>query len=112
MPPPSARAGRLDKTMNMYGTTLRLFDPSIDAWRISWSNPAGGHYEQQVGRRSGQDIVQIGARADGTHTRWRFTEIAADSFHWLGEALEADGRTWRLEGEFLARRTALGTRAT
>ena len=45
-----------------------------------------------------------GARPDGTATRWRFTEITADSFHWIGEALEPDGHTWKLEGEFRARR--------
>jgi hypothetical protein len=33
-----------------------------------------------------------------------FTEITPDSFRWTGEVLEADGATWRLEGEFLARR--------
>jgi hypothetical protein len=30
------------------------------------------------------------------------TGITPDSFHWLGQALEADGKTWRLEGEFRA----------
>jgi hypothetical protein len=46
----------------------------------------------------------VGVRADGTLTRWRFTEIAENSFHWIGEALEPDGKTWKLEGEFRARR--------
>jgi hypothetical protein len=31
-----------------------------------------------------------------------YTEITPDSFHWLGEALEPDGKTWKLEGEFRA----------
>ena len=91
--------------MNMYGTTLRVWDPSIQAWRITWINPAANHTEQQIGRREGKDIVQLGLRFNGTPTRWRFTEITPDSFHWLGEALQADGTTWTLEGEFLARRT-------
>jgi hypothetical protein len=88
----------------MFGTTVREWDPAIQAWRITWINPAGGHREQQVGRRSGADIVQVGVRADGTPTRWRFTEITRDSFRWLGEALQPDGETWRVEGEFRARR--------
>jgi hypothetical protein len=90
--------------MNMYGTTLRVWDPSIQAWRITWINPASNHVEHQIGRRVGSDIVQIGVRFDGTPTRWRFTEITHDSFHWLGDALQADGTTWTLEGEFLAKR--------
>ena len=78
--------------------------PSIQAWRITWLNPAGDHHEEQIGRRSGNDVVQIGTRPDGTPTRWSFTDITDDSFHWLGEALEPDGKTWRLEGEFRAAR--------
>jgi hypothetical protein len=103
MPRCSLRHPDLDDN-NMYGTTLRVWDATIQAWRINWINPVCGHREQQVGRRVGKDIVQTGARADGTPTRWRFTEIAADSFHWIGEALEPDGQTWKLEGEFRARR--------
>jgi hypothetical protein len=105
MPRRADRGAKLDKTRNMYGSTLRVWDPSIEAWRITWRNPAGDHHEEQIGRRSGNDVVQIGTRNDGTPTRWTFTEIAADSFHWLGEALATDGRTWILEGEFLAART-------
>lgn len=104
MPRCSLRHADLEKTNNMYGTTLRVWDPTIQAWRINWINPVSGHREQQIGRRVGKDIVQVGARADGTPTRWQFTEITADSFHWTGEALEPDGKTWKLEGEFRARR--------
>lgn len=104
MPMADARPGDTDRDNNMYGTTLRMWDPSIQAWRIYWRNPVRGYAEDQIGRRCGDDVVQLGVRADGTTTRWRFTEIAPDSFHWLGEALEADGVSGRLEGEFLARR--------
>ena len=102
MPPRAARTSTLDKKWNMYGTTLRVFDPSIEAWRITWTNPAGDHHEQQIGRRIGAEIVQLGVRPNGTTTRWRFTEITPASFHWLGEALQPDGQTWTLEGEFRA----------
>jgi hypothetical protein len=105
MPRVSDRRPAMDTANNMYGTTSRTWDPAIQAWRIRWNNPVIGHREEQVGRRIGEEIVQVGARPDGTPTRWRFTEITPKSFHWIGEALEADGKTWRLEGEFLARRT-------
>jgi len=104
MPRLADRTVPLDKTRNMYGTTLRVWDPTIKAWRISWRNPAGDHHEEQIGRKSGNDVVQTGTRPDGTPTRWTFTEITSDSFHWLGEALMPDGKTWNLEGEFRARR--------
>jgi len=104
MPRRSDRTPALAKTNNMYGTTLRVWDASIQAWRITWINPVSGHRSEQIGRRIGSDIVQVGARPDGTPTRWRFTEITPDSFRWLGEALEPDGNTSKLEGEFRATR--------
>jgi hypothetical protein len=104
MPRVSDRSASSDSVNNMYGTTLRIWDPEVKAWRIRWFNPVRGHEERQTGRRVGNEIVQLGARGDGTPTRWRFTEITPDSFDWIGEALEADGKTWKLEGEFRARR--------
>ena len=62
MPRRLDRSEQLDKKMNMYGTTLRVWDPAIEAWRITWRNPAGDHHEEQIGRRSGKDVVQIGVR--------------------------------------------------
>jgi hypothetical protein len=104
MPPRSERGSDIDRGMNMYGATLRVWDPSIHAWRITWINPVSGHREDQIGRRSGENVVQMGARPDGTQTRWSFSEITPDSFRWLGEALEPDGKAWKIEGEFRARR--------
>jgi hypothetical protein len=104
MPRASQRSGWSDRAYNMYGTTLRVWSPEISAWVIRWINPVSGHEERQIGRRVGDEIVQIGARADGTPTRWRFTEISSDSFHWIGEALAADGESWKMEGEFRAQR--------
>lgn len=104
MPRRTDRTPTSDPTRNMYGTTLRSWDPSIQAWRIAWTNPVRSHREDQIGNWRGKDIVQEGTRADGTKTRWTFTEITADSFHWRGEALYRDGATWTLEGEFLAKR--------
>ena len=104
MPIRSGRGSVADRTKNMFGTTLRVWDSSIQAWRINWRNPVHNHWEDQIGRWSGKDVVQIGVRANGTPTRWSFTEITKDSFHWLGEVLDADGQTWKLEGEFFAKR--------
>ena len=104
MPRPADRTASMAKTNNMFGTTQRVWDPAIHAWRIRWINPVTGHFEDQIGRRSGERIVQVGQRVDGAPTRWSFTEITPNSFHWIGEALNHDGRTWKLEGEFLATR--------
>src|SRR5262245_27924289 len=101
--PRRAERQNLEKT-NTYGTTLRVWDPSIQAWRVTWINPVTGYSSRLLGRRSGKDIVQVGAHPDGTPIRWIFSEITADSFRWTGESLNLDGKTWKLEGDFRARR--------
>lgn len=104
MPARADRGPGLGPAMNMYGTTLRSWDAALGAWRIAWTNPAGAHLEEQVGRWNGRDILQEGERADGTKTRWTFTEIGPESFHWRGEARYPRQDGWTLEGEFRAKR--------
>lgn len=91
---------------NWYGTTIRIYDPSIQAWRVYWFNPHDGIRAELIGRRRGADIVQEGQFPDGTPIRWSFSEITAGSCRWRGERLERDGKTWRLQVEFGARRLA------
>jgi hypothetical protein len=95
---------RRPSASRMFGTTLRVYDPGIDAWHIVWCDPVNQHYSRQIGRADGNDIVQIGADSRGLETRWRFTEITPDSFHWLGECKKAADDEWRLETEYFARR--------
>lgn len=89
-----------------HGTTLRIYDPGIDAWHILWIDPLKQYYTRQIGRARGDDIVQEGKEDTGDKTRWRFTAITPESFHWLGDRSRDDGKTWQLQAEFLARRVA------
>jgi hypothetical protein len=93
------------KFANWFGTTIRIYDPSIQAWRVNWFNPHDGVRAELIGRRRGNEIVQEGKYPNGTPIRWTFSEIADDSFRWRGERLESDGKTWRLQVEFRAKRT-------
>jgi hypothetical protein len=102
MPPRTWRTTDQDES-TMYGTTLRVWDPLIQAWRVTWINPVTSR-DELIGRWHGKDVVQMGAHADGTPIRWSFTEITPESFHWIGEALQPDAKTWKIEGEFHARR--------
>ncbi len=88
----------------MYGTTLRVFDAAIDGWHIIWSDPLNQDYSRQIGRAEGKDIVQFGEDSRGMKTRWRFTEITSDSFHWIGEERTSDSDPWRITYEHFARR--------
>jgi hypothetical protein len=89
---------------NMYGSTFRVYDPAIQAWRVTWFNPVNGARDELIGRRQGKDIVQEGQSSDGTPIRWSFREVTPNSFRWFGERLEPDGETWRLQAEFHASR--------
>ena len=80
---------------NWYGTTLRIHDPAIDAWRIFWIDPATNNFRQQVGRREADAIVQLGKTENGALARWSFVDVTADSFSWRAEASRDDGATWR-----------------
>jgi hypothetical protein len=103
-PPRAARGGLLDRKGNRYGTSLRVYDPKADTWRVTWINPVSQAHNHLIGRREGDDIVQEGQLGDGTLIRWSFREITSDSFRWCGEASADGGGTWLLEAEFLARR--------
>jgi hypothetical protein len=99
-------APHLPVTGSWYGTTLRVYDPRIDAWHIFWNDPATQFYARQIGRARGSDIVQEGKIESGAVLRWTFTEIEPSSFHWLGEVSADGGSNWRLQVEVLARRSA------
>ncbi len=88
---------------NWYGTTLRIYDPNIDAWRILWSDPANNIFTQQIGRAQGRDIVQEGPDPRGGYMRWMFSEIQQESFHWTAEC-STDKNSWRKEVDIHARR--------
>ncbi len=85
-----------------HGTTLRVYDPGLDAWHILWSDPVRQYYTRQIGRARGRDIVQEGTNDAGHRLRWSFTEITGDAFRWLGERDE-DG-TWHVQADFRAKR--------
>ena len=67
----------------MYGTTLRVYDPQSDAWHITWIDPVRQAYDRMIGRKVGEDIVQEYRSQQGARCQWLFTEITADSFHWI-----------------------------
>ena len=102
----SERGPSSPKFANWFGTTIRIYDPALRAWRVWWFNPRDGVRAELIGRRVGNVIFQEGKFPDGTPIRWTFSDLATDSFRWRGERLERDGHSWRLQVEFHGRRTA------
>jgi hypothetical protein len=100
------RAERNEQTSalhNRYGTSLRIYDQKLDAWRVFWFNPVTQARAELIGRQIGNDLVQQGAN-DDVFTRWLFTDITRNSFVWRGEFSNDGGKTWQLDGEFHAYR--------
>jgi hypothetical protein len=87
-----------------YGSTLRIYDPKLDAWRIQWTEPVLGAYLSMIGRAEGNDIVQLGKDQDGKDLRWSFRDITPNSFLWRGEISGDGGASWRKVVEFTAQR--------
>jgi hypothetical protein len=108
VPPRSKRQHPLgtERITNRYGTSIRVYDPDMHAWNVTWINPVTGAFNRLVGRKHGDDIVHDGHDSDGTLIRWTFSEITRTSFHWRGEFSKDGGKTWRLAAEFFGRRRA------
>jgi len=96
--------GELPAPFEFYGTTLRIYDPGLDAWHILWSDPMRQLYRRQLGRAEGPDIVQFGTDDSGGQVRWSFRDRTADAFRWCGERSADGGASWILMAEFRARR--------
>lgn len=104
-PPRTGNAVAWGAEGNRYSTTLRLYDPAIDAWHILWANPPTATIIRQIARRVGNEIVQFGpVDATGMITRWAYRDITPSSFRWCNEQSRDHGITWRLAQEMRARR--------
>jgi hypothetical protein len=101
--PARAERGSGAPALDWYGSTLRVFEPVSGGWRTVWTDPVSGLRIELLGRRQGDDIVQIGTRG-GRPIRWTFSQIRADSFVWQGHILNVDGKTWDLEVDIQFRR--------
>ena len=86
------------------GTTIRFYDPHSGVWQVTYVSPVSRQVHRLVGRPSGDEIVQEGARPDGRPQRWTFSDITERSFRWRGEVSADGGRSWAVDEEMRARR--------
>jgi hypothetical protein len=105
-PSRTARKAGATASRDTYGTTLRIFQRDIEAWHVLWFNPVRNVRNELLGKRVGDDIVQLGLDANSAPTKWVFTNITPNSFVWQAHVLDADGVTWRLGTDFNFKRTA------
>lgn len=88
------------------GTTVRVYDPALGVWRVSWFGTAGGDFCTLVGIGHRDGIRQDGTQTDGRPIRWNFSSITDDSFDWDGWVSDDDGASWWLEQHMDAVRTS------
>src|SRR6266568_3314755 len=69
------------------GTTIRYYEPKIDAWHSIWISPKQGIVQSFVAREEGEEIVLRGETKEGYPEHWIFSEITPASFRW--RALES-----------------------
>jgi len=78
------------------GTTVRFYDPKIDAWHSIWISPTQDVVQSFVARKVEDEIVLEGKTNDGYPEHWIFSEIRPDSFHWRSVESHDNENTWQL----------------
>jgi hypothetical protein len=86
-----------------HGTTIRFYDPSIEAWRSTWLDPLNGRVRRFIGRPVGVTLLLTGLEDDPLE-RWIFSDITQHNFHWTGQSSTDAGLSWVTEDEMDARR--------
>jgi hypothetical protein len=86
------------------GTSIRFYDPRIDAWRVSWNGPAFGNMRVFVAREIGTEIVLEGIESDGRPLRWVYSDIELNSFRWSNLVSNDEGQHWDTRDEQRYRR--------
>lgn len=54
--PGRGQPGEDQPPLAFHGTTIRFYDPSIDAWRSTWIEPVNGRVRRFIGRPDGEDM--------------------------------------------------------
>lgn len=78
------------------GTTLRFYDPKLDAWRCVWMSPMQNSLRTFIARQIADEIVLEESRSDSRRERWIFSEITPLSFRWRAVESLGSRRAWRL----------------
>jgi hypothetical protein len=83
----------------IFGTTIRFYNPKIEAWYSTWISPIKNIVQTFVARKVNEDIILEGKTAKGYPLKWIFSQITPNSFRWHSEETQDEGKTWKLTEE-------------
>ena len=86
------------------GTTIRFYDPRLEAWRVIWICPIEGVVQTFIARKVDEEIVLEGKTKEGYPERWIFSDITPQSFRWRSVQTQDNGKTWQLTEEMQVRK--------
>lgn len=81
------------------GTTIRFYDPKIDAWQSIWISPSQDVVQTFIGRKIKEEIVLESCAKEGYPEKWIFSDITPQSFRWHSIESHDNGDTWELTEE-------------
>lgn len=92
------------------GTTIRFYDPVLDAWRSTWISPSQKVVRRFIGRQVGGEIVLKEENRGGLTEHWVFADIRRNSFRWYALRKHRGRGAWRVVEEMRLERN-IGRRA-
>ena len=87
-----------------FGTTIRIYDDNIKAWKCIWIAPYSSVVMTFIARQKGDEIVLEGTNAKGNLENWIYSNITANSFEWRAEISVDKGLTWNLDQKIFAKK--------
>lgn len=87
------------------GTTVRFYDPTMDAWRSIWISPIQGAVQTFIARKVNDEIVLESRTKEGYPEKWIFSNITPQSFRWRSVETHDSGKTWQLTEEMQVHRS-------
>jgi hypothetical protein len=87
-----------------YDTAIRVYDPSIDAWRVTAVAPVYGACVNLIAREHDGEIWLEGRSPDNNLLRWTFSEFSDERVRWQGFISKDEGLTWVQDEEIVLHR--------
>ena len=90
-----------------YDTAIRVYDSTLDAWRVTAVAPVYGASVNLIAREHADEIWLEGRNPDNDLIRWTFSEFSYEQVRWQGFVSKDDGLTWVRDEEIILRRRTL-----